>query len=65
MIVWPGSLRNQGPSSRPPAISDRRFKTEGLPNGVGRRAADAAIDLEDEPEKVVSDEEMEKMFEKR
>ena len=44
---------------------DRRFKTEGLPNGVGRRAADAAIDLEDEPEKVVSDDEMEKMFEKR
>lgn len=44
---------------------DRRFKTEGLPNGIGRRAADEAIDLEDDTEKAISDEEMDKMFEKR
>lgn len=44
---------------------DRRFKTEGLPNGIGRRAADATIDLDDQIETAVSDKEMDKMFEKR
>mgnify|MGYP000071794088 CR=1 FL=1 len=44
---------------------DRRFRTDGVPGGVGRRAADAVLDLEDQPENAVSDDEMEKMFEKR
>lgn len=44
---------------------DRRFRDDGLPNGIGRRAADAELDLDDQPESAVSEEEMEKMFEKR
>lgn len=44
---------------------DRRFKTEGVPNGVGRRAADVVLDLEDQTENAISSDEMDKMFEER
>lgn len=44
---------------------DRRFRSEGMPNGVGRRAADAALDLENETESAISSDEMDQMFEKR
>jgi two-component system, chemotaxis family, chemotaxis protein CheY len=44
---------------------DRRFKIEGLPNGIGRRAADAVLDLEDETESAISSDEIDQMFEER
>lgn len=44
---------------------DRRFKSDGLPNGIGRRAADEVIDLDEPPPNAMSGEDLDAMFEKR